>query len=111
MILSLKTQKSQRLFPRYKVNYDLKYSYNKKLSKCEIINISEGGMLLKIPQILDAGDQIRLFFDEYNNSDLHAVIKHKNHNYVGINFINNSDDDYNFIRQFIKEIKSKNRFY
>lgn len=110
MLLSLKTQKSQRQFPRYKVNYDFKYSYNNKSAKCEIINISEGGMLIKIPQILDIGDKIKLFFDEYNNLDIQAVIKHKNYNYFGVSFFDYTEDDHNFVRQFIKDIKNKNRF-
>jgi hypothetical protein len=109
VLLSLKSQKSQRLFPRFRVNYDFKYSYNNKFSKCSIIDISEGGMLLKIPQILDIGDKIKLFFDEYYNTNIYAVIRHKNHNYIGIGFSDYSDEDHNYVKHFIKEIKPKNR--
>ena len=56
---------------RFNVNYDFEYYYNEKSSKCVILNISESGMLLKIPQILDVGDMINIYFEHDLQKEKH----------------------------------------
>ena len=109
MFLVSKNQMSQRKFQRYRVNFEIRYSYNGKISKCEIINISDDGMLIKIPQILEVGDIIILLFDEHNETFINAVVRHKNYNYVGVCFIKTIDDYLAKIKDFINDIKNKNR--
>ncbi len=105
--------KSKRIFPRFKVNFDFRYFYNSTPSRCTIIDISEGGMLIKVPQILEVGDKVELVFDdnELNSMNILAKVVHKNNNYVGVTFLFDDYNDPSFIRHFIHEIKSKNRLF
>jgi hypothetical protein len=102
--------KLRRLYPRTKVNFDLTYSFNNKKSKCTILDISETGMLLKIPQILDVDDEIILNFDyKINNiNSLKARIVHINNNYVGICILDEHDEII-YLRDFINSIKHVNK--
>ena len=102
--------KLRRLYNRYKVNYEFKYSYNNKPSKCIILDISENGMLLKVPQILQPGDLITLIFEEIDyNLSLLAKVIYSNINYIGVSFVLDDYEDIEFIKHFIHEIKDKNR--
>jgi c-di-GMP-binding flagellar brake protein YcgR len=106
-----KIKKSKRAFPRFRVNFDFKYFYNSTPARCTILDISEGGMLIKVPQILEIGDKIELVFEDskLNSVNIMAIVVHKNNNYVGVNFLFEEYDDPSFIRHFIHEIKNKNK--
>jgi len=105
--------KIRRRDHRIRVNFDFKYSFNNKQSKCSIVDISERGMLLKIPQILDIGDIINLIFEDNSIGEvtIEARVIHKNNNYIGVNFIEDEYEDLTFIRHFINSIKDKNKLY
>ena len=109
MAFNYRNKMFQREYMRYNVNEEFNYSYNGKIASCEIINISERGMLLKIPQILEVGDIIKLFFKDLRNPEIRAVVKHKNYNYIGIYFLNHSQEFLEHIRKFISEIVEKNK--
>lgn len=104
--------KIRRINPRIKVNYDFKYGFNDKFSKCTIIDISEDGMLLKVPQIFESGDKIILSFEdeEYKSIEITARVVHTNNNYIGVKYIFDEFEDNSFIKHFIHEIKDKNKF-
>lgn len=100
-----------REFHRFKVNYDFKYSFNDRESKCEILNISEGGMLIKVPQILDVDDVLVIYIDEETPKriQLRAVVRHTNYNYVGIKYLFDDDLDREIVNSFMFTIKDKNK--
>lgn len=98
--------KMRREFPRHNVNHEFKYSYNETESRCSILNISEGGMYLKIPQILELDDQIKLFFNGENVSfDIFGEIVHRDNNYVGIRYLEEDLYKHSYIKKYINEIK------
>jgi len=82
---------------RHFINYDCTYSYNGKSSKCNILDISENGAMLKIPQVLVRGDKIELHLT--GTDMITAVVKHSRCNYINIKF----DYEINII-EFLKSI-------
>ncbi|HOJ63595.1 MAG TPA: PilZ domain-containing protein [Spirochaetota bacterium] len=110
-------EKDLRKYPRYNINADFKYAYNSVEARCQILNISEGGMLLKIPQILDIGDEILLIFERtipYKVKKVKAEVKHININKAGVSYKEISLDDQDFIREYIDYLrrnKATNHIY
>jgi len=101
-----KKPKMRRVNHRYKINHEFKYSYNDTESKCSILNISEGGMFLKVPQILEIDDKIRLFFEGENTSfDIFGKIVHIDNNYVGVSYVDDDLYDHSYVRQYVNEVR------
>ncbi len=101
-------EKDLRRYPRYNITSDFKYAYNNVEAKCQILNISEGGMLLKIPQILDIDDEIVLIFEKtipYQVKKVKAEVKHVNINKAGVCYKEITIEDQDFIRDYISYIR------
>ena len=103
---------------RYVVKYSATYVYLTKNIKCDIVNISEGGALLKIPQILLISDKINITIYHSNTIiSVCAEVKHVNGMYVGVKFLYEEYDKY-LIEDFIyknakhqKKIMMSDRLY
>lgn len=101
-------EKDLRKYPRYNITSDFKYAYNNVEAKCQIVNISQGGMLLKIPQILDIDDEIVLIFEKnipYQVRKIKAEVKHTNVNKVGVSYKEITIDDQEFIKEYIDYLR------
>ena len=95
--------------PRFKAYKDYKYIFGDKESRCEVLNISDEGMYLKVPQILEINDIITIIFEESKNTrySIEAVVKHTNYNYIGIKFLGSANIDKTTLQQFISNLKEK----
>lgn len=101
-------EKDLRRYPRYNITADFKYAYNNIEAKCQILNISEGGMLIKIPQILDIDDEITLIFEKtipYQVKKIKGEVKHINVNKAGVAYKDITIDDQNFVKDYISYLQ------
>lgn len=69
---------------RHQIYFDCHYIYNNKYSKCHVINISEHGAMIKIPQVLIKGDKIKIILCD--DIKIHAIVRQHRANYISVQF-------------------------
>ena len=84
-----------------------RYKYTHKIVNCQILDLSHGGALLKIPQVFLKGDVITIFLKDNFGVEMpiKAEVKYSTFNKIGIKFLEDSLLVSDFISDIIKNYK------
>lgn len=96
---------SKRIHRRFYVNQEFYYSLKRDIVKCIILNISQGGMCLKVPQIFRPDDLINLHFSILHDfAIVKARIVHCNNNMIGVAYKYSAVSDYETVKGYMQKL-------
>jgi c-di-GMP-binding flagellar brake protein YcgR len=95
---------------RANLNIEAQYSLDDTQSKCTVLDISNTGMGLKVPQFLTEGDVLTVYFEipEYGRVKAKVNVVFMKGTKVGCNFISIDDQSRQVINRYIDKFASKN---
>lgn len=98
--------RNKRKSGRIDVNILGTYIMSGQRTKCEIINISESGALVKVPQFFTEGDELELEFEIAETKETFrslAIVRYMRNNKIGVQFKNLTQRDKNTLENFVKK--------